>query len=55
VAFVTETYAWFVGGDWRVVPFGDFRPANLDRIADGLNRVFDKGAAIPELRAYLTD
>jgi len=55
VAFIAEIYAWFVEGDWRDEPFGEFRPANLQRIITGLNRVFGKGTAISDLKAYLED
>src|SRR6185436_14677698 len=40
VAFIAEIYAWFVDGDWRDEPYGAFRPADLNRIVAGLNRVF---------------
>src|SRR5262249_24224879 len=53
VAYLAEIYAWFVEGDWRDDPFGEFRPADADRIVDGLNRLFGTGEPIPELRAYL--
>lgn len=55
VAFIAEIYAWFVDGDWRDEPYGDFRPANLDRIVAGLNRVFGDGTPIPDLQGYLED
>ena len=55
VAFVAEIYAWFVDGDWRDEPFGEFRAANLDRIVQGLNRMFGNGDQIPDLQAYLQD
>jgi DNA helicase II / ATP-dependent DNA helicase PcrA len=55
VAFIAEIYAWFVDGDWRDEPFGQFRPANLDRIITGLNHVFGQGTAISNLKAYLED
>jgi len=55
VAFVAEIYAWFVDGDWRDEPFGEFRPANIDRIVRGLNHVFGNGDQIPDLQAYLQD
>src|SRR5688572_24836679 len=35
VAYLAEIYAWFVEGDWRDDPFGEFRPADADRIVDG--------------------
>ncbi|HEX4166798.1 MAG TPA: ATP-dependent DNA helicase [Bryobacteraceae bacterium] len=56
VAFIAEIYAWFVDGDWRDEPFGQFRPANLERIITGLNDVFGQGTAtISDLQAYLED
>jgi DNA helicase II / ATP-dependent DNA helicase PcrA len=55
VAFVAEIYAWFIDGDWRDDRFGEFRPANLDRIIAGLNQVFGGGALIPDLGGYLED
>jgi DNA helicase-2/ATP-dependent DNA helicase PcrA len=55
VAFLAEIYAWFVDGDWRDDRFAEFRPANLDRIVAGLDRVFGNGAPIADLRAYLED
>jgi DNA helicase-2/ATP-dependent DNA helicase PcrA len=55
VAYVAEIYAWFVGGDWRDEPFGEFRPADLGRIVNGLNRVFADGQPIPDLKEYLED
>jgi type III restriction enzyme len=55
VAFVAEIYAWFVDGDWRDEPFGEFRRADLDRIVGGLNRIFGESEPIPELREYLED
>ena len=55
VAYLAEIYAWFVDGDWRDDRFGDFRPANLDDLVEGLNRVFGNGPPIPDLRAYIQD
>lgn len=55
VAYLAEVYAWFVDGDWRDDPFGEFRPADLTRVVDGLNKVFGNGQPIPHLRAYLED
>jgi DNA helicase II / ATP-dependent DNA helicase PcrA len=55
VAHLGEIYAWFVGGDWRDDPFGVFRPADLTRVVDGLNRLFGNGQPIPDLRAYIED
>jgi len=55
VAFVAEIYAWFVDGDWRDEPFGEFRPANIDRIVQGLNQIFGNGDQILDLQAYLAD
>lgn len=55
VAYLAEIYAWFVDGDWRDDPFGEFRPADLACIVDGLNRVFGSGEPIPHLRQYLED
>ena len=55
VAFLAEIYAWFVDGDWRDDRFAEFRPANLDRIVAGLDRVFGNGAPVPDLEAYLKD
>ena len=40
VAFVAEIYAWFVDGDWRDEPWGEFRKADLTRIINGLNKVW---------------
>jgi len=54
VAFLAEIYAWFVDGDWRDEPYGEFRPANLDRIILGLNRFFGE-EPILDLKAYLED
>jgi DNA helicase-2/ATP-dependent DNA helicase PcrA len=55
VAYLAEIYAWFVEGDWRDDPFGEYRPADANRIVEGLNRLFGNGEPIPELRAYLDD
>jgi DNA helicase-2/ATP-dependent DNA helicase PcrA len=55
VGFIAEIYAWFVDGDWRDEPWGEFRPASFDRIVAGLNHVFGNGAPIPDLSAYLQD
>lgn len=55
VAFVAEIYAWFVDGDWRDEPFGEFRPANIDRIVHGLDQIFGNGHHIPDIKAYLED
>ncbi len=55
VAFLAEIYAWFVDGDWRDDRFAEFRPADLDRIVAGLDRVFGNGAPVPDLEAYLKD
>ena len=55
VAFIAEIYAWFMDGDWRDEPYGEFRPASLDRIVTGLNRVFGRGTPVPELQRYLED
>ena len=55
VAYLAEVYAWFVDGDWRDDPFGEFRTADLTRIIDGLNRVFGNGQPVPGLREYLED
>ncbi len=55
VAFIAEIYAWFVDGDWRDDRFGEFRPADLDRIVAGLNRVFGNDGPVSELSAYLKD
>jgi DNA helicase-2/ATP-dependent DNA helicase PcrA len=55
VAFIAEIYAWFVDGDWRDEPWGEFRPASFDRIVAGLNQVFGNGAPIPDVGAYLQD
>lgn len=55
VAFVAEIYAWFVDGDWRDEPWGEFRKADLARIINGLNTVFGAGRPIPELQNYIED
>jgi DNA helicase II / ATP-dependent DNA helicase PcrA len=55
VAFVAEIYAWFVEGDWRDEPWGEFRKADPARIVAGLNRVFGDGKDIPDLQKYLED
>jgi len=55
VAFLAEVYAWFVDGEWRDEPFGEFRPASLERIVAGLDDVFGGGAPVPHLREYLED
>jgi DNA helicase II / ATP-dependent DNA helicase PcrA len=55
VAVIAEIYAWFVNGEWRDDPYGEFRPADLTRIVEGLHRIFNNGEAIPELKAYLED
>jgi DNA helicase-2/ATP-dependent DNA helicase PcrA len=55
VAYLAEIYAWFVDGDWRDDRFGEFRPASLDHIVDGLTRVFGRGEAITDLRPYIED
>ena len=55
VAFIAEIYAWFMDGDWRDEPYGEFRPASLDRIVAGLNGVFGQGTPIPDLERYLED
>jgi DNA helicase II / ATP-dependent DNA helicase PcrA len=55
VAFVAEIYAWFVDGDWRDEPWGEFRKADLTRIVTGLNSVFGAGQPIPGLQQYIED
>jgi DNA helicase-2/ATP-dependent DNA helicase PcrA len=55
VAFLAEVYAWFVDGDWRDDRYAEFRPAMLDGIVSGLDRVFGNGNPIPDLRGYLED
>jgi ATP-dependent DNA helicase UvrD/PcrA len=55
VAYLAEIYAWFVDRDWRDDRFGEFRPANLDRIVAGLDQVFGGGTPASDLRGYLED
>ena len=55
VAFVAEIYAWFVDGDWRDEPWGEFRKADLARIINGLNAVVGAGRPIPDLQKYVED
>jgi DNA helicase II / ATP-dependent DNA helicase PcrA len=55
VAFIAEIYAWFVERDWRDEPYGEFRPADIDRIVAGINQVFGNGKPFHELREYLED
>lgn len=55
IALLAEVYAWFVDGEWRDEPFGEFRPASLDRIVAGLDSAFGSGSPVPELREYLKD
>lgn len=55
VAFIAEIYAWFVEGNWRDEPYGEFRPADLDRIVAGITQVFGSGKDFHELREYLQD
>jgi ATP-dependent DNA helicase UvrD/PcrA len=55
VAYLAEIYAWFVDRDWRDDRFGDFRPANLDRIVAGIEQVFGPGTPARDVRGYLED
>jgi DNA helicase II / ATP-dependent DNA helicase PcrA len=55
VAFIAEIYAWFVDGNWRDEPWGEFRKADLTRIISGLNNVFGAGQPIPDLQKYIED
>jgi DNA helicase II / ATP-dependent DNA helicase PcrA len=50
-----EIFAWFVGGDWKDEKYGPSRPADLDRIVQGLNIHFNDGNEIAGLRKYLED
>jgi DNA helicase-2/ATP-dependent DNA helicase PcrA len=55
ISLFGEIFAWFVDGEWRDERFGETRPADLDRIVDGLTRLFGNGRPIPGLRKYLED
>lgn len=55
VSLIAEAYAWLVDGDWTDERFGSKRPADLDRVVEGLARCFGGGAEIPGLGKYLED
>lgn len=57
VAFIAEIYAWFVDGDWRDEPWGEFRRADITRILAGLCAVFADGdtKVVAPLKQYLQD
>jgi DNA helicase-2/ATP-dependent DNA helicase PcrA len=55
VALLGEVFAWFVDGGWKDERFGEPRPADLEHVIAGLERLFSGGAPIPGLRKYLED
>lgn len=55
IALFGEIFAWMVDGEWRDSKYDALRPADVDAVVQGFERVFAGGDPIPGLRTYFVD